>query len=262
MKLHRINAIFIRNLYLYKRSLPRIMDIVYWPVMELLVWGFLSVYLEKMQTTSLNITTVLLGAVVFWDLLTRAQEAVSVAFLEEVWEKNFLNIFVTPLTISEMLSAFFLIGIVRIILVGIVAALLAFLLYHFNIFLFGFYLVPFVLNLLLFGMAAGICIIAIIFRYGTSAQILAFGFVFLLQPFVAVFYPVSALPVWAQWISSVLSPTYVFEGMRAVIATGTLPLRDILFASGLNVIYLVLSLWLFYWMFKRVKEKGLLLKLN
>ena len=86
MKLHRINAIFIRNLYLYKRSLPRIMDIVYWPVMELLVWGFLSVYLEKMQTTSLNITTVLLGAVVFWDLLTRAQEAVSVAFLEEVWD--------------------------------------------------------------------------------------------------------------------------------------------------------------------------------
>ncbi len=262
MKWHRISAILIRNLYLYKRSLPRIMDIVYWPVMELLVWGFLSVYLEGLQIGALNVATVLLGGVVFWDLLTRAQEAISVAFLEEVWERNFLNIFVTPLKVGEMLTAFFLIGVVRIILVGVVAALLAFLLYHFNILLFGMYLVPFVMNLLLFGMAAGIFIIAIIFRYGTSAQILAFGLVFLIQPFVAVFYPVSSLPAWAQWISYVLPPSYVFEGMRAVIATGTLPLRELWLAFGTNAVYLALSLWIFYRMFRRVKEKGMLLKLN
>ncbi len=262
MKWHRINAILIRNLYLYKRSLPRIMDIVYWPVMELLVWGFLSAYLEKFQFSSQNVTTVLLGGVVFWDLLTRSQEAISVAFLEEVWEKNFLNIFVTPLKLSEMLTAFFLIGVVRIILVGLVAALLAFLLYHFNILLFGMYLVPFVINLLLFGMAAGVFIIAIIFRYGTSAQILAFGLVFLIQPFAAVFYPVAALPAWAQWISYLLPPSYVFEGMRAVIATGALPSRELWLAFGTNAIYLALSLLLFYRMFRRVKEKGLLLKLN
>lgn len=262
MKWHRINAILLRNLYLYKRSLPRIMDIVYWPVMELLVWGFLSVYLEDLQIGALNVATVLWGGVIFWDLLTRAQEAISVAFLEEVWERNFLNIFVTPLKLSEMLTAFFLIGVVRIILVGVVAAVLAFLLYQFNILLFGMYLVPFVMNLLLFGMAAGIFIIAIIFRYGTSAQILAFGLVFLLQPFVAVFYPVSALPAWAQWISYVLPPSYIFEGMRAVIATGTLPLRELWLAFGTNVVYLALALWIFYRMFRRVKEKGLLLKLN
>ncbi len=262
MKWNRVNAILIRNLYLYKRSLPRLMDILYWPVMELLVWGFLSIYLQKLQFTAVNMVTVLLGGVVFWDLLTRSQEAISVAFLEEVWEKNFLNIFVTPLTVSEMLAAFFLIGVVRIFMVGVVAALLAFLLYHFNIFLFGFYLIPFIINLLIFGWAAGIFIIAIIFRYGTSAQILAFGLVFLLQPFAAVFYPVSALPLWAQTISKILPPSYVFEGMRAVIATETLPTQTLILAFGTNLIYLGAALWLFYAMFKKVKEKGLLLKLN
>lgn len=262
MKFHRIKALLIRNLYLYQRSFPRLMDIFYWPVMELLVWGFLSVYLEKMNLGTVNVVSMLLGAIILWDLLARSQQAVSVSFLEEVWEKNLLNIFVTPLKIGEFLASTVFIGLVRIILVGIVAAVLAFVLYRFNFFQFGFYLIPFIFNLFFFGWILGIFTTAIILRYGTSAQVLAFGFIFLIQPFSAVFYPVSALPEWIRWLSYVLPSTHVFEGMRSVIATGTLPLTDFWFALALNILYLIITLWFFFKMFALVKDRGLLMKLD
>lgn len=262
MKFYRINALLIRHMYLYKRSFPRLMDIFYWPVMELLVWGFLSVYLQKIQGNSVNIATILLGGIIFWDLLSRSQQAVSVSFLEDVWERNFLNLFVSPLSVTEFLASTFFVGVIRIILVGIVASVLALLLYHFNIFIFGIYLVPFVVNLFLFGWILGLFTTGIILRYGTSAQILAFGFIFLIQPFSAVFYPIAAMPQWAQWISYIIPSSYVFEGMRQVIATGTLGAGNLAASFVSNLIYLVLVLWFFYRMFARVKMKGLLLKLD
>ena len=262
MKLHRINALLLRHLYLYQRSFPRLMDIFYWPVMELLLWGFLSVYISKLNVGGFNAITVLLGAVIFWDLLNQSQRAVSVTFLEDVWEKNFLNIFVTPLKISEFLTATVLLAFVRIILVGIVMGILALIFYKFNILQFGFYLIPFMLNLLIFGSALGLFTTGIILRFGTSAQVLAFGFLFLIQPFTAVFYPVSALPQFIQYIAYAIPSTYVFEGMRAVIATGTLPLDLFWYAIIWNVVYLVVILWYFYRMFASVKIKGRLMKLD
>ena len=100
MKWHRIEALFIRHMYLYKRSVPRIMDIFYWPVMELLLWGFISLYLDKLNIGGFNAITVLLGAIIFWDLLNQSQRAVSIAFLEDVWERNLLNIFISPVTVN------------------------------------------------------------------------------------------------------------------------------------------------------------------
>lgn len=262
MRWHRISAMLIRNLYLYKRSLPRLMDVFFWPVLDLLVWGFLSMYLNQLELAKPNLITFLLGGIVFWGFLYASQESVSVAFLEEVWEKNFLNIFVTPLRVGEFLAATVLIGFVRLLLVGSVVGVLAFALYQFNIFQFGFLLVPFAANVLMFGWILAIFITAVILRFGTSAQVLAFGVVFLVQPFSAVFYPISALPASIQWISYLIPTTYVFEGMRSVIMTGALPTRELWLALGMNFVYLALALGLFYWMFRRVKEKGLLLKLN
>src|SRR3989338_6168895 len=133
MKIYRIQALIIRHLYLYQRSLPRLMDVFFWPVLELMVWGFLSVYLEKMNMSGVSVVTILLGAIIFWDLLSQSQRAVSTSFLEDVWERNFLNIFITPLKVSEFLASTVVLGLVRILLVGIVMSVLAFLLYHFSI---------------------------------------------------------------------------------------------------------------------------------
>lgn len=262
MKWHRIKAILIRNLYLNKRSFPRMLDIFFWPIMTMFLWGFMSLYLEKTNFSGFNIIALLLGAVLLWEVLNESIHAVSIGFLEEIWEKNLLNIFVTPLKVSEFLASTVLLGLVRTAIIGIIMTILAFVAYSFNIFSLGFYLIPFVLNLLIFGWAIGFVAIAIILRYGSSAQVLAFGITFLLQPFTAVFYPVSILPKVVQYISLALPSTHVFEGMRAVIATGSISTFNLLMAFGLNIAYLTLAVLFFHKMFLRIKERGLLLKLN
>lgn len=238
------------------------MDVFYWPVMDLLVWGFFSVYLQKQNAENVNIVTVLLGALIFWDFLNQSQKAVSVAFLEDVWERNLLNIFVTPLRVSEFLTTTVLLGMVRIALISIVMGMLAFFLYHFNLLLFGFFLIPFVANLLVFGWTLGIATTAIILRYGTQAQMLAFGFIFIIQPFSAVFYPTSALPHVLQIVAYLIPTTYVFEGMRTLIHTGILPYSLLMMSFLMNAVYLIFSLIFFYLMFKRTKARGALLKLE
>ncbi|MBS3089819.1 ABC transporter permease [Candidatus Pacearchaeota archaeon] len=262
MKMRRVNALLIRHLYLYKRSVPRLMDIFYWPIVELLLWGFLSIYLSKLELSTFNAVTLFLGAIIFWDLLAQSQRAVSVAFLEDVWEKNLLNIFITPLKISEFLASTVILGFVKIILVAIVMSILAFLFYAFNIFDFGLSLIPFFINLLIFGWTLGLFTTAIILRYGTSAQVLAFGFIVLIQPFTAVFYPVSALPQALQYISYLFPSTYVFEGLREVANAGSFPGMLLLLAFLTNIIYLALVTWFFYGMFAWIKRKGRLMKLN
>ena len=262
MRWHRIKALLIRHLYLYKRSFPRIMDILFWPIMTLLLWGFLSVYLEETNLTGLNIVTILLGAVILWEFLSESQHSITVGFLEEVWEKNFLNIFVTPLSLSEFIASTALLGVIRVILVGIVMFVVASLAYSFNLFALGIYLIPSIANLLLFGWVLGLLITAIILRFGTSAQVLAFGVMFLVQPFTAVFYPVSILPKFVQYISYALPSTYVFEGMRTTINQGALPVNYILIGLALNVFYFILAVIFFYKMFAIVKNKGKLMKLD
>ena len=238
------------------------MDVAFWPTLDVVLWGFLSFYLQKMNLPGVNIVTLLLGAVIFWEFLNQSQRAVSIAFLEEVWERNFLNIFVTPISLSEFLFSTIIVGLVRLFLVAIVMGILAFFIYHFNLFVLGFSLIPFIINLLLFGWSLGIFITAIILRYGTSAQVLAFGLIVIIQPFTAVFYPVSALPQAIQWVSYLIPSTYVFEGMRAVLTTGAISVMDLLYAFLLNIIYLFFMLWFFKTMFRKVKAMGRLLKLD
>lgn len=262
MKWYRIRALLMRHIYLNKKSFPRLMDLLFWPMMSLLLWGFISIFLEKTNNGGLNIITVLLGAVLLWEILQEGQHSLSIAFLEDVWQKNLLNIFVTPVTIGEYLASTVFFGIIRLLVAGTVMTLVAFIFYSFNIFTFGFYLIPFALNLLIFGWILGIFAIAIILRYGSSANSLAFGMMFILQPFAAVFYPVSILPKAVQYVALLLPPTHVFEGMRYVIANGTIPTFNLAAAFGLNIIYFILVMLFFLKMFARIKEKGLLLKLD
>lgn len=261
MNLNRIYALMMRYLYLYPRSVPRIMDIFFWPMVELLIWGFLTMYLQQSRLTIPNFINALLGALIFWNFIQRSQQAVSIAFLEEVWERNLLNIFVTPLKITEFLVATVLVGIVRLALIGVTISVLAFLLFKFNLFFFGFYLIPFVLNLFLFGWILGLVATSIIMRFGQSAQVLAFALTVLIQPFVAVFYPVSILPLPLQYFANTIPASHIFEGMRAVVFTGHLPWSNLAWATGLNLIWFALTLWIFFKMFDYILETGQLMRL-
>lgn len=261
MKINRIYALILRYLYLYPRSVPRIMDIFFWPMVEVLIWGFLTVYLQTIKLTIPNFINVLLGALIFWNFIHRSQQAVSIAFLEEVWERNLLNIFVTPLNLGEFLVATVFVGLTRLLLIGLTISGLAFLLFHFNIFSFGFYLIPFVLNLFWFGWILGLVATSIIMRFGQSAQVLAFALTILLQPFVAVFYPVTVLPIALQYLANIIPATHVFEGMRAVVFTGQLPIMGLLLATGLNIIWFMAALIIFFKMFDYILETGQLMRL-
>lgn len=262
MNIKRIIALLIRHLYLYQRSLPRIMDVLYWPIVDILLWGFLSAYLTTLNLSGLNVVTVLLGAVIFWNLLNQAQKAVSIAFLEDVWEKNLLNIFVTPLKVSEFLASTFLLGVFRIALVVCVMGVFSFILYAFNLLVIGFSLIPFIASLLVFGWALGLFTTGLILRYGTAAQILAFGFITVIQPFSAVFYPLSALPPAAQIIAYTLPTTYVFEGMRMLIASGAFSWKLFSLSLLTNTIACAASVWYFYFTFRHAKKRGALMKLD
>ncbi len=255
-------ALTMRHMYLFKRSVPRLMDIFFWPTISLLTWGFLTTYLEKVNLNTVNIASILLGAIIFWEFLQRFQNGVSITFLEEVWERNILNIFVTPITVGEFLSATTLLGIVRMVCVFAVMSSISLLLYHFSIFSVGMAFIPFMLILMLFGFSLGVFTMAVILRFGTQAQVLAFSIIFLFQPLSAVFYPVTALPHFLQFFAWLLPSTYVFEGMRGVLTNGSVDTALLIQGFIIASIYAALMVWFFYRMFAYVKRQGKLLKLE
>lgn len=262
MRLHRILAIFKRHLYLYKRSLPRLMEVFYWPFLDLLLWGFLTVYLLKFKENLPNFISFLLGALILWDILFRAQQGISVSFLEDLWSRNLLNLFVSPLKPTEYIFSLMLVSLVKLLSAAIIMALLAWVFYSFNIFLIGISLIPFIVNLVIMGWAIGIITTALILRFGQETEVLAWGIAFLFQPVSAVFYPVSVLPPFLKTVAGYIPASHVFEGMREVITTGAIPLKKLLFALMLNGFYILIALSFFYLNFKVVKEKGLLTRIG
>lgn len=262
MNLGRINALIMRHMYSYARSIPRLLDVFFWPVMDLLILGFLSLYLSTLDIEGIDIVASLVGAVLLWQIVDRSQNAMSTYFLEDVWYRNFLNIFVTPLRLSEFFMAGAILSFVRMLFISFIMFVISLLLYKFNVFTFGPALVPYVLNLYIFGIALALFINAIILRFGSSAQVLAFGMAILVQPVSAVYYPVSSLPEILQWIAYALPTSYIFESLRNITSGGGFEWQPFIIASLLNLVYIALAYGFFVTMFKKVKVMGKLLKVQ
>lgn len=262
MKSHRIIALFTRHMYLYRRSLPRLMEVFYWPLLDLLVWGFITVYLAQFRQNLPGFVTFFLGALILWDILFRSQQGISVSFLEDVWAKNLLNLFASPLSSSEYILSLMFVSVVKLIVVSAIMAVLAWIFYSFNIFLIGISLIPFVLNLMIMGWAIGIITTALILRFGQETEVLAWALGFMFMPVSAVFYPVTVLPPFLQAIARYVPASHVFEGMREVISKGGFPLQELAWASSLNTIYMLISFLFFKWNFDIVKRKGLLVRIG
>ena len=259
MSVRRIWALILRQLFVMLRSWSRVADLFYWPLLDLLFFGFLSVYLSRREGTSVFLG-LFLGALILWDLFFRVQQGISVSFLMELWTRNLLNLFVTPLTVPEFLVAMMLWGLIKISITMTLMTILAFLLYHFNLFTLGFSLLPLVTALIIFAWAVGTVVTAIILRYGQDAEILAWGLAFFFQPFGAVFYPVSLYPDWLGRILKFMPLPHVFEGMRAVLAGRPLPTAGMVWAFVLDALYLALAFAFFGYMFSLALRRGLLLK--
>jgi len=261
LQLRVISALVTRYILLYARNPVRAFELFFWPIVQLLVWGFVTMYLQREGGGKLpGFITFLIGGIILWDALFRSQQGVAISFLEDVWTRNLLNIFAAPVRMTEYLAATFTVGILRVIVTGIVLIVIALVAYAFNLFQFGFALIAFYANLMMFGWALGIVSMSLILRWGHGAESLAWAVPFLIQPVAAVFYPVEILPVWLQKVAYALPPAHVFEGMRNSLSGSGTPWQHLAIATGLNVVWLTLAGLLFSRTLTAARERGLLVK--
>ena len=214
MRASRIWAVVLRQVYLMSGSPIRTVPLFAWAGVDIVLWGFISRYLNSVASPGFNFVSTLLGAVLLWDFLARVMQGVASAFLEDVWSRNFLNLFATPMTVPEYLSGLVVTGIATSLVGLVVMVVLATTVFGLSFLTYGVALVPFVLVLFLTGIALGIVGAAIVLRFGPASEWLIWPIPSLISPFAGVFYPLSVLPGWMQAVSHVLPPSYVFEGMR------------------------------------------------
>jgi ABC-2 type transport system permease protein len=260
MKLYRIRAVILRHLYEVRRNPSHLTNMIYWPVMNIVVWGFFTIYLAHRGTPGL--VSSLLAAVILWGLFNSFQRDMAVGFLDELWSRNLVNLFGSPLSVTEYVTALMSVNLIKASVGMVLEALIAWLCYHFNIFPMGLTFVPFIFNLVLFGLALGVAVTGLIFRYTTKFQVLAWGFAGLLMPLSCVFYPLRSLPGFLSPLAWILPTTHSFEGMRQAIAGGRFSMVHFRWGIVLNVGYFILSALFFRRMFESARSRGLLVKME
>jgi ABC-2 type transport system permease protein len=261
MNIERISGLLLRYVFLYSRSVFRLLDVTFWPILDLLMWGFVTMYMMRLQNGVPTFVSFLIGAIIFWNILYRAQQAVSVSFLDDVWAQNLLNVFVAPVRISEFIIATYMVGLMQAIAVTLMLSLMAFVFYAFNVTILKWTLIPFFVNLLILGWTLGMMTTALIIRWGHSAEALAWAVPYIIQPVSAVFYPVSVLPTWLQPVAMMMPSTYAFEGMRKVLRGEVVTVQEMVIPFLLNILYMILAAFLFRRMYEVAREKGLLARL-
>lgn len=260
MRLHRTAAILLRQFYLLRSSPARTLPLFLWVAIDIVLWGFITRYLNSVASPGFNFVTTLLGAVLLWDFFTRVMHGVTMAFLEDVWSRNFLNIFATPLSIPEYLGGLVLSSVATSVIGLLVMLLLAITLFGLSYFVYGFSLLGFLLVLFLFGISLGIFGSAVVLRFGPASEWFLWPAPAFIAPFAGVFYPISTLPQWMQYSSFLLPPAYVFEGMRKVLSGGGVSTASLLWSGCLAAIYVLLACWIFARVHRRAVRTGLIVR--
>ena len=231
---HRINAMILRYWYLLMSSWPRLLELIYWPALQIITWGFLQNYISQNAGFFARAGGTLIGAVILWDILFRGQLGFSISFLEEMWARNMGNLMISPLRPVEFIAALMIMSLIRLAIGMVPVSLLAIAFFGFNLYGLGLALAAFFLNLILTSWAIGILVSGLVLRNGLGAESLAWTFMFLLLPLTCVYYPVAALPQFLHPLAWALPPTYVFEGMRALLIEHRFHLDLMVEALALN----------------------------
>lgn len=259
MSLRGTYAIALRQFYLMRGSPTRMLPMFAWVAVDIVLWGFITRYLNSVSSDQgMNFVPHLLGAVLLWDFFSRVMQGVTTAFFEDVWARNFLNVFASPLSISDYLAGLILTSVITSIIGLAVMMALATGVFGLSFLSYGPLLVPFVLVLFLFGIALGVFASAIVLRLGPASEWLVWPIPALLSPFAGVFYPLSTLPPWMQAIGRTLPPSYVFEGMRSVVSGQGMALTTLWWGAGLALLEIVLAAWFFERTFRYAIRSGLL----
>jgi len=256
----RVGAMILRHLYVLRRSWPRILELAYWPTVQLILWGFITTFFLQHSSWVARAAGVLVSAVLLWDVLFRSNLGVALSFIEEMWSRNLGHLFASPLRAYELVASIAIMGLLRTTISVAPAALLAWPLFDVWVFGLGSPLAAFFANLLVMGWCIGLVSSAVVLRFGVAAENFAWLGIFLLAPVSCVYYPVATLPGWLQTVAWSLPSAYVFEGMRAVLYDGVFRADLMWRAVSLNVVYLSLSAGFFLWICRVARLKGLLLR--
>ena len=260
--LRRMAALVRRYTYLLRSSGVRIVELIYWPFLQMLTWGFLQKYLADTTSPLAHAAGVLIGAVLLWDILFRSKIGFSTTFIEEMWSRNLGNLLISPLRPLELVAALSAWSIIRLSVGMIPVTFAAYAIFGFNLLDLGLPLVAFFAVLVLTSWSLGLIAAGVILRYGLGAEELAWSMAFLLLPLACVYYPVSVLPDWLQPIALALPPTHVFEGMRGILLHNTFDVTQLWWAVGLNAIYLVVGYLTFSWFLASARVNGTLVQLG
>jgi ABC-2 type transport system permease protein len=260
--LRRVSALVLRYAYLLLGSWARVLELAYWPSVQIILWGFIAKNFSGHTTGGAGIAGALLAAVLLWDILFRGQLGYTVSFLEELWSRNLGQLFISPLRPYEMVLSLTTISLIRALIGVCPAILIAIPLYGFSLFDLGLPLVGFFANLMVTGWALGLFVTALLLRVGLGAESVAWMALFLIAPVSAIYYPVHVLPVWLQWVAWSLPPAYVFEGMRAILFNGVFRGDLLVGAVLLNVLYFILGGLTFTFSFRMARRQGYLHQLG
>ena len=262
MNLTRIYGLFLRHFYLITRSFPRVLDLIYWPSIQITLWGFISNFFASHTTYYNNAVGVILTCAILYDFLFRTSIGFNMLFLEEIWSRNFTNLFIAPIKIGEIIISLIITALIRALIGLIPAILLTSPLFGISILDLGIHLFLLFLSLYLFGITLGILVSAGLLRFGPSFENIAWSTMFLLAPFGCIYYPIEILPNFFQTIAYMLPLVYIFEEARNILINNSVNFDNIINAFILNGIYLFLAISLFYYSFSKARKKGTLINIG
>jgi ABC-2 type transport system permease protein len=258
MSWSRVKGVMLQSIYVMKHSPLRIMEMIYWPFIEVILWGFITRYLQDTDAAVPGGVSILLGAVVFWDVCFRTQQELAMTQLMDMWDRSILNLYASPLRQREYVTGAILFSLARVVIGSVLLSAFVGIAFDFNILDVGVVLVPAFVLLVAFGWALGLLIRATVLRFGSNAEVLAWSLALLLQPVCAVFYPVDSLPGWLQAIAKCIPASYVFEALRAFLDNGDVLFSDLVIAGLLDVVYLAVGAVVLAAAYRSVRTRGLL----
>jgi len=262
MRWHKIYGLSLRHLYLIKSSLPRILDLIYWPSIQIFLWGFISKFFTVSSSYYNNTVGVILTAAILYDFLFRSSISYNMMFLEEIWSRNFTNLFIAPIKISEIIAALTLTAILRTLIGLVPAAILAIPLFGVSIFEIGAPLIFLLLSLYIFGVTLGLLVTSGLIRFGPSFENIAWASLFFLAPLGCIYYPIEILPEWLQLISKILPLVYIFEEMRNILINDMINYYSIFKGAMISFLYFIFGVVIFYISHSGARDRGTLINMG
>jgi len=262
MNFNKIYALGLRHLYLILNSFPRVLDLIYWPTVQIFLWGFISKFFTLNSDYYSNTVGIILTAAILYDFLFRASISFNMMFLEEIWSRNFTNLFIAPIKISEIITSLTLTAILRTLIGLIPAVLIAVPLFNVSVLQLGLPLLFLLISLYLFGVSLGLFVTSGLLRFGPSFENIAWASLFFLAPLGCIYYPLEILPNSLQLIAKSLPLVHIFEEMRSILMTGSINYLNIIKSIFISIIYFIIGVSVFYISYYGAKKRGTLMNMG